>query len=304
MPQVRGTFPLPIAQPQELTSAVTLNGGTACLIPAGEYIIVTPSNGQVEWFEPQSQTWRSILEASAGGWIFSDGTNYRLHNLTGTITSTTIGTPGSGMTNGIGAAATGVTLAVAASSTTGYQTALLQPIIGGSVAAPTVTQAGSGFLVPPAIQVDPPPIGGIQATAYATMTAGGGISSITMGNVGAGYIASPNFYINPQPPFYQGATMGSQAAASVPPPGTVNPANALPGNQNLTLGTGGALLTSVALTGSGTLTGIIVVAPGSGYTSSSPTVTITGGSGSVAATVTIGTTSLATSTFFLTPRVQ
>lgn len=304
MPQIRGQFPLPISQPSELTSAIILNGGTACLVPAGEYIVLTPSNGQVEWWDPQAQIWRAALEASAGGWIFSDGTNYRLHNLTGTITSTTISNAGSGMTNGIGATATGVSLTVAATNTTGYQTALIDSIVGGSVAAPTVTQAGSGFLVPPAIVIDAPPVGGIQATAYATMTAGGGISSITMGAVGAGYVSTPNFYIIPQPRYYTGGPTGSFAAASVPAPGTVNPANALPGNQNTTLGTGGALLTPVALTGSGTLTGIIVVAPGSGYTTSSPTVTVTGGAGGVAGTVTIGTTTLATSTFFLTPRVQ
>lgn len=304
MGQVRGAFPFPIAQVQEGTSSFILNGGACYYMPPGEYIINVPSNAVVEWFEPQSQTWRPIIATSQGDYYNSDGFNYRVHNLTGTITATTITNAGSGMTNGIGSTATGVTLAVAATNTTGYQTATLQPIVGGSVQAPTITQAGSGFLVPPVIVIDPPPVGGIQATAYATLNASGGITSITMGAVGAGYVATPNFYVIPQPPSTQVTGVGSAAAAANPPPGTVNPASAIPGNQNLTLGTGGALLTSNALTGSGTLTGIIVVASGSGYTSASPTVTITGGSGGVAATVTIGTTSLATSTIFVTPRVQ
>jgi hypothetical protein len=306
MAQVRGAFPFPIAQVQEGTSSITLYGGTVWYVPQGEYIVNTPSNGVVEWFEPQSQTWRQIIATSQGDYFNSDGFNIRLHNLTGTVTSTTISNAGSGMTNGIGATATGVTLAVAATNTTGYQTALLQPIVGGSVAAPTITNAGSGFLVPPIVVIDPPPVGGIQATAYAVLTAtgSGGIGSITMSAVGAGYVASPNFYLIPQFNVYAGGPVGSQAAATIPPAGVVNPANAIPGNQNISSATTAALLTPVALTGSGTLTGVTIAAPGSGYTSASPSVTITGGAGGVAVTATVATNTLAAATFYLTPRVQ
>lgn len=302
MGQVRGAFPFPIAQVQEGTSSIVLYGGNLWYPPAGEYIVNTPSNGVVEWFEPQSQTWRQLVAAAQGDYFNCDGYNIRLHNLTGTVTATTISNAGSGMTNGIGSTPTAVSMAVAASNTTGYQTATLQPIIGGSVAAPTITQAGSGFLSTPMIVIDPPPAGGIQATAYAVLTAGGGIASVTMSAVGAGYAASPNFYVIPVPALYQGGPTGSLAAGGIPAPGLVFPTNAVPGNQNTS--PTGAQLTPVALTGSGTLTGIIVGNPGSGYTSSSPSVTFTGGAGGVAATVTIGTTTLAAATFYLTPRVQ
>src|SRR6202043_4206952 len=119
----------------------------------------------------------------------------------------------SGMTNGIGATATGVSVAYAASNTTGYPTATGFVVIGGSVQAPTVTQGGSGFLVPPVLVIDPPPPGGIQATAIAVMTAAGssGIASITMVNAGAGYATTPNFYIIPQTAVYQGGPSGGVA---------------------------------------------------------------------------------------------
>ena len=75
--------------------------------------------------------------------------------------------PVRGRTNGIGPVINGVSVACAASDTTGYPTVdSATTIIGGSVAAPTVTQAGSGFTRAAAIVIDPPPAGGIQATAY------------------------------------------------------------------------------------------------------------------------------------------
>ena len=207
------------------------------------------------------------------------------------------------MTNGIGSTITGVSLSYAASNTTGYPTATGYAIIGGTVAAPTVTQAGSGFLVPPLIVIDPPPQGGIQATAIAVMVAAGssGISSITIENAGAGYLTSPNFWIVPQPALYQGGPSGSLAAGGIPSPGLVYPTNAIPGNQNTSAV--GAQLTSVALTGSGTLTGVGIVNAGGGYTGA-PAVTITGGAGGIAITALTANTSPAASVCIVQPRVQ
>jgi hypothetical protein len=166
-----------------------------------------------------------------------------------------------------------------------------------------VTQAGSGFLVPPVLVIDPPPPGGIQATAIAVMTAAGssGIASVTMVNAGAGYAATPNFWIVPQTPIYQGGPSGGVAAGAVPAPGLVYPGNALSGNQNTSAT--GAQLTSIALTGSGTLLGIHMYQSGGGYTSA-PAVTFTGGAGGVASTALVAVTSNANSTCLIQPRVQ
>lgn len=306
MARIGGAFPFPLAQVGEGTARISLGSGGVFYFPAGEYIVTLDANTVVERWDPTEQVWAVIEAATAnnGDWISSDGFNLRLHNVTGVVSGNTITNAGSGMTNGIGSTATGVSIAWAASNTTGYPTATGYVIIGGTVAAPTVTQAGSGFLVPPAIVIDPPPAGGIQASAIAVMTAAGssGIASITMVNAGAGYTSSPNFYIIPQPQYYQGNSSGSFAAAANPAPGLVHPNNAVPGNQNTSTASG-ALLTPAALTGSGTLTGVHMVNSGGGYTGA-PSVTFTGGAGGVAVTALVAVTSLANSSVLIQPRVQ
>ena len=225
MGQLRGAFPFPLAQVAEGTARISLGSGGVWYPPPGEYIITLDANTQFERFDPTEQVWAAFNNAGAnnGDYVNADGYNTRFHNITGVVSGNTISNAGSGMTNGIGATATGVSVGYGVSNTTGYPTATGYVVIGGSVAAPTVTQAGSGFLVPPAIVIDPPPPGGIQASAIAVMTAAGssGIASITMVNVGAGYATTPNFYIIPQPALYQGGPSGSFAAGGVPSPGLV-----------------------------------------------------------------------------------
>lgn len=305
MARIGGAFPLPLAQVQEGGTRIELASGGTFYLPAGEYIVQNDSHIQCEFFDGQSQSWQILYPVSAGGYVSADGFNFRLRNIFGTASLTTISNAGAATaTNGIGSAANGVSAAVAASDTTGYPTITLQTIIGGSVAAPTITQAGSGFLRPPLIVIDPPPQGGIQATAYAVLTAAGGsgIASITMVNVGAGYTASPNFWIIPQPALYQGGPSLGTAAGAIPAPGLVYPSNAVPGNQNTSAT--GAQLTSVALTGSGTLTGLVVLDPGGGYTTASPAVTFTGGGAGIAATVTVSNNTNVRGVSILQPRVQ
>jgi hypothetical protein len=304
MARIGGAFPLPLAQIGEGTARVSLGSGGVFYLPAGEYIVTLDANTVLERWDPTEQVWAVFDDAAVnnGDFLSCDGFNFRLHNITGVVSGNTL-TAGSGMTNGIGPVQTGVSIAYGASSTTGYPTATGYVVIGGSVAAPTVTQAGSGFLIPPVIVIDPPPPGGVQASAIAVMTAAGssGIASITMVNAGAGYLVSPNFYIIPQTPVYQGGPSGGIAAGTIPAPGLVFPTNAVPGNQNTS--PVGAQLTPVALTGSGTLLAIHMINSGGGYTSA-PTVTFTGGAGGVASTALVAVTSLANSSVLLQPRVQ
>ena len=298
MAQTRGQFPYPFAQPAEGGGVIVLGQGGTWYPPSGEWLMTLPAANMVmEWWNPLAQAWQTINSAS--DYVSSDGTNIRLRNQTGAISIASFAA-GSGGTNGIGSAGSGV-LAFAAPSAGGVQ-ATGYVIVGGSVQAPTITQAGTGFLVPPLVVIDAPPPGGIQATAVAALTAGGGITSITMVNVGGGYAASPNFYIIPQQAYYAGGPSGGAtfAAAQAPPPGLVHPNNAVPGNQNTSVASG-VLLTPAALTGSGTVTGVVVVNFGSQYTST-PTGTITGVG---AATVTLNAvTAAANLTAFWQPRVQ
>ena len=303
MARIGGAFPLPLAQVQEGGTRVGLESGGVFYFPPGEYLAITDAHSLVQFWDGQSQSWQTLWGHSQGGFLSCDGYNFRAINDSGIVTSSSL-TAGSGMTNGIGATATGVSVAIAASNTTGYPTATAYAIIGGGVQAPTVTQAGSGFLIPPQIIIDPPPPGGIQATAHALMTAAGssGIASIVVDVVGAGYLTTPNFWIIPQPALYQGGPSGGVAAGGIPAPGLVYPTNAVPGNQNTSAT--GAQLTSAALIDSGTLTGLVIINAGGGYTSANPSATFTGGAGGIAATITVGTTSLSTATVTLQPRVQ
>jgi len=300
MSQIRGAFPFPYAQPAEGGGVICLAGGGVWYPQPGEWLLQTAANLAVEWWDPIANAWRNqVSNSNTGDYFATDGYNLRLHNLTSTVSIASF-TAGSGGVNGIGFAATGAAVSVVAPLTAGGITATAYAIVGGSVAAPTITQAGSGFLMPPLVVIDAPPIGGIQATAIAALTAGGAIASITMQNVGAGYAASPNFYLIPQTAFYQGAPSGGVAAAPIPAPGLVFPANAVPGNQNTSAT--GAQLTSIALTGSGTLTGVVIINAGTGYTAIAPVVTVTGVG---AATATANTsTAAAVATAFVQPRVQ
>lgn len=300
MAQVRGAFPYPFAQPAEGGGVVCLGAGGTWYPPSGEWLMQTAANLCVQWWDPIANTWRNqVSNSNTGDYFSTDGYNIRLLNLTGNILSAPITTPGTTGTNGIGFAATGAAIAFSAPAA-GGTLATGYVIVGGSVAAPTITQAGSGFLVPPLVVIDPPPPGGIQATAVAALTAGGGITSITMVTVGAGYATTPNFYLIPQMAYYAGGPSGGvAAAAAAPPPGLVFPSNAVPGNQNTSAV--GAQLTPVALTGSGTVTGLVMINNGVGY-SGTPTATITG-VGAAASTL-AAVTAAASAQAFVQPRVQ
>lgn len=305
MARIGGAFPFPLAQVAEGGSRIELASGGVFYFPAGEYIVSNDTHTVIEYFDGQSQTWQVMYPVSTGGYLSADGYNYRARNKYGAASLTTISNAGAATaTNGIGSAVNGVSAAVAASDTTGYPTITLQTIVGGSVQAPTITQAGSGFLVPPLIVIDPPPAGGIQATAYAVLTAAGGsgIAAVTMDVVGAGYTATPNFWIIPQPSVYLGGTQQGSGPGASPPPGLVYPSNAAPGNQNTSAV--GAQLTSAALTGSGTLTGLTILNPGGGYTTASPSVTFTGGGAAIAATVTVSNNTNVRGVLTSQPRVQ
>jgi hypothetical protein len=232
--------------------------------------------------------WRWYAQSGELTTFSCDGGNYRFVNMSGVIVGAQITNAGSGGVNGIGPNQTGSTVSFAAGGTGAGLTAQGYPIVGGSVPVPTINNGGSGFLVPPTIFCDPPPTGGIQATFTATISAAGVITAINQINAGAGYTSIPQFYIVPQWQFYNGAPrfLGDTGIPPIPAtawaPGLINPANVWNGSpyQGNLSSASGAQLTGNALTGSGTLTGIVVTEFGGGYT------------GAASATVTLGGTSL------------
>ena len=294
MAQMRGAFSLPPSSPQNTGSpgVIVLASGRTYNVPMGEFWLVPGTQTIIQYFDPLNNCWRAT-QGSQGQieQLSSDGTNYRLLNASGIIFGATVTNAGSGGVNGIGPNQTGSTITFPASAT-GVATDQAQGyvIVGGTVAAPTVAQAGSGFLVPPQIICDPPPNGGIQALFTCTINAAGGIASITQVNAGAGYTSVPQFYIVPQFQFYNaeprfpGDTVVPVQTGTNWAPGLINPAhlwNGSPYQGNIALGTLGALLTPpAAVGGSGTLTGVVMTYFGSGYT------------GAQSATATLGGTSL------------
>jgi hypothetical protein len=130
----------------------------------------------------------------------------------------------------------------------------------------------------------------VQATFTATISSAGVITGVTQQDPGAGYTSIPQFYIIPQFQFYAGAIrFPGDTAQTTPAPGLINPANAWQGSPyqaNLVTGTAGALLTGNALTGSGTLTALIMTYFGAGYAGNTvPSITFGGTSlGAAAAT--------------------
>lgn len=287
--RVGGAFPFSPTQPIESGGVVLLPSGGIFYPPAGNYIGQVGETTVMEMWDPVSQSWR--LQGTGYQAFDTDGFNWRMVNYSGIIRGALITAAGSGGTNGIGAVATNVSISLTAPTAPGV-TATAYPIVGGAVVAPTVAQAGTGFLLPPLVVIDQPPVGGIQATAIATLASvGGGIASITMTNPGAGYLTAPNFYLIPQPGSYQGGpTAGGAIAAGLitspsQGPGQVATANQVPGVVPLfTLSATAALLNPATLTGSGTLTGIVMVNYGSLYTGTTiPTVSIIG-CGAAAAT--------------------
>jgi hypothetical protein len=308
MAQMRGLFPLPSSSPQNngIPNALALPSGGVWYPPSGTYLITTGSQTIVEWYDPVGTIWRQYSGPETLAQISCDGTNYRLVNNSGTCVGGNITNQGSGGTNGIGPVQTGSTVTFAAPAAGGV-TAQAQGyvVVGGSVPAPTITQGGSGFLVPPIVCCDPPPPGGVQAIFTTTISAAGVITAVTplqntgtgttSTSSGAGYTSVPQFYIIPQWQFFPGALRfpGDVAGPTNPqnayPPGLINPANAWNGSPyqgNLVTGTTGALLTGAALTGSNSLTAIVMTAFGGGYTGNSQATISFGGTslGAVAAT--------------------
>jgi len=312
MTQARGPFPLPLTSPQicGVDPVVQLESGGIYVVPAGNYLLTTGPNTALQWFDPNATQWRPLFAAQDYTDLTSDGANYRLLNMTGIVNSVAITAAGSTGTNGIGPVQTGTTVGFSASPNGAPSTAAGYAIVGGSVPAPTVVNGGSGFLVPPVICCDPPPPGGIQATFTVTLSAAGVITGVTQVNPGAGYTSIPQFYIIPQPMFYQGAPRwpGDSVVQTWPAPGLINQANVWPGTifqPNIPVNTTqGALLTGNALTGSGTLTGLVVIYSGGFYaTASPPTISFAGGTlTGMTATATV-TTAPANDVTFLQAKV-
>ena len=288
--------------------AISLPTGGVFYPPAGNYIASLGAGSTVQMFDPQALVWRNVTPIPSQFVNFdSDGINWRIANITGQVLSVGITAAGTGAPNN-GINPVGVALTIPAAG--GGNNALGYPIVGGALAGGfTVTAGGSGYLVPPVIVIDPPPVGGIQATATAALTAGA-ISGVTLVNAGAGYTATPAIYVlpqfqlNPSAPIPPNTTPPTTAV----PPGTVGLPP--PGLQafaatGIVPVSGGALINWTSGTplaaSSGTITGVVITYGGGGYSGTvTPTLT---GAGTVTLTSTLGAAG-ATDTSYIWPAIS
>jgi hypothetical protein len=173
------------------SNVITLSASETWLIAPGTYACAPGPYTCLQWLDPVQNAWRNV-GADNGGvplLIDSDGASFRLANLTGTPIGALITNAGSGYTNGIGAAATGLTVTPSAGGSTWV------PVVGGANnGTVTITAGGSNYTFPPILIFDAPPAGGIQATGVCTIS-GGAINVVTVTNPGAGYTTVPNISV-------------------------------------------------------------------------------------------------------------
>lgn len=201
------------------STAVTLQSGQYAVLPSGQYLIQLGKYSLLQWYDPISTSWRNFNAIAAGSVfpMYSDGYNYRIMNVTGTVVGgiVTNGGTSNSLKNGIwlaGSSSTiGATATVAAPANAPTLTAQMNVIVGGAVSQTvTVVSGGSGYVVPPIISFTPPPTGGLLPTAYCTLTSGA-VSSVTIVDQGAGYTTAPTVIITPV-----ANDLGTGANATVP----------------------------------------------------------------------------------------
>jgi len=153
--------------------------------------------------------------------------------------------------------------------------------VSGALAGATITNGGSGYTSAPEVIIS-----GAGTGAIATATIGNGVSGIFPTRGGTGYPTPPAITFGP------GCTTPPAAVASIR--GFVSAFNLVSGGTGYTTaavtisggGDDGIGAEATATIAGGVITGITLVSPGVGYTST-PTVTITGDGTGAAATATL-----------------
>ena len=228
---------------------ISLASGGVYNIPSGQFSVIPGKYSFLQVFDPITSIWRIPQTAAqnAPAVVSSDGYNFRLANLTGTMVGASVTTASSALTNGIyypagypiaGNPSAQVQAGVASvpsvvmSAGGGTVLAKCNIIVGGcNSTAPTITSGGSGYTRPPSLIFSAPPAGGVPMTGYVATITAGAVAAVTIDNQGAGYTTVPTCTVVNHPL----DTTGS-----------------------------GCVITCAALAGSGTVTAITVVDNGAG----------------------------------------
>lgn len=286
MAQVIGAVGVPLPPPLSLyptqtgvppipnivaTNAISLPPGGAVYLPSDKLFMDPGLVSQLQILDYVTQTWLPSSGYVTGCPldIDSDGSNYRIANISGMPINAVVTNSGNGYS-----AAPVVTAGTGGST----WLALLGPCVSNLTCPSTSTVAsGQGYTMPPIINIAAPPVPGVQATAVCSIS-GGAISGFTIINPGAGYSFVPTVVASPNPfdPNFSSTSVtatrsativaqtsyaGQVAAVLLVTPATqvanVPPALSFSGGA----GSGAAATAVLAQT----ITGITVVTGGSGY---------------------------------------
>jgi hypothetical protein len=223
---------------------ISLGPAQTFAIPAGQWIVSnTGTISAIQYLDPVRQEWANLYGPGA-----AFAAVIRSDGVNWRVNNLSDSAYG-GIVTAAGSGYAQATTTV----TAGTGNSTWQPIVGGALGTFTVGTAGSGYTLPPIVLIPPPPPPGIQATATAALSTGT-VGSITIRTAGAGYLVAPPITLVPDfnDPAFQA--------------GLITPAAA-----------------TVALTGAGTLTGLLLVNFGELLTTA-PTLTVNGAGSSATAT--------------------
>jgi len=265
-----GGINIPLSLKALTSNEITLTAGQTALIPAGSWFIVPGPYTYLQFLDPVSGLWRNVaqMNGNCAQPVSSDGANFRLANLSGCAAGAVVTNAGSGYTS-----APTVTASAGGS--------LWRAIVGGLVntTATVPSQAGANYTYPPICIIAPPPAGGIQATAVATIS-GGAVNGITITNQGAGYVSAPQIWFVADPRDPNNPVFNPNTTTAITPCGAA--VSNFPGVPIGTPVGQGTLGTTLTLTGANTIAAVVCTDPGTPQTSV-PTLSFSGGGGSSAA---------------------
>jgi hypothetical protein len=228
------------------TNQVNLGPGQVMIVPPGDWIAMGDKYSTLQWRDPVRQEWSPFLLTNYTATAYAWAQHIRSDGVNFRIANTT----DAWYTGIVSVAGTGYVQA-STTVTAGTGNSTWVALVGGALGTFTMVTQGSGYTVVPTVFIPSPPPPGIAATAVATLSAGA-ITGITIEVAGAGYLTAPPVVIIPSPM----------------EPSTSNIVTAK---------------ATVALTGSGTLTGVLLANMGTLLTTA-PTLTVNGVGSSATAT--------------------
>ncbi len=247
LPSPQQLFPaqLGLAPYTGATNKISLSPAQAVIIPAGQWLVqVTGTVSALQYLDPVRLEWVNL---------HGPGTAWNVTIKSDGFNFRVVNLSDSWYGGIVSVAGTGYVQA-STTVTPGTGNSTWQPIVGGALGTFTVVAGGSGYGKPPLVVLPSPPAPGIAATATAALTTGA-VSSITIRTAGAGYPVAPAVVIVTDP------TDPNLLAGSAIVPATA----------------------TVALTGAGTLTGLLLINAGVLLTTA-PTLTVNGVGASATAT--------------------